>query len=232
MTPPVAELRLLEGFELTIGGRSVVLPVSCQRLLAFVALASRPPQRAFVAHRLWPDSTEERAAANLRSTLWRVRRLPVALVESLGTRLRLGAVRLDVDETVRALDEGVRGEVSTARLGHLHLTAELLPDWDDEWVEAERKRYRQFRLHALETMSRRLIGEQRYGNAIEVALAAIATEPLRASARRLLIQTYLAEGNHGEAVREYDGYSSLLRRHLGMEPPGDLALLIGAEPRP
>lgn len=96
-------------------------------------------------------------------------------------------------------------------------------------MEAERKRYRPFRLHALETMSRRLIGEQRYGNAIEVALAAIATEPLRASARRLLIQTYLAAGNHSEAVREFDGYSSLLRRRLGMEPPRDLAQLIGAE---
>ena len=226
-----AELRLLEGFELTVAGRPVAMPLGCQRLLAFVALAPRPPQRAYVAHRLWPDCTEERAAANLRSALWRVRRQPVSLVESVGIRLRLGGVRIDVVETIAALDEGLRGDVSTVRLGDLPLSAELLPDWHDDWIEAERKRYRQFRLHALEAMSRRLIGEQRYGHAIEVALAAIATEPLRASARQLLIQTYLAEGNRSEAVREYDGYRSLVRSHLGVEPPVELAMLIGAGSR-
>jgi DNA-binding SARP family transcriptional activator len=131
---------------------------------------------------------------------------------------------------VKALDEGVHGDVSTARLAHLPLTAELLPGWHDKWVEAERRRYRQFRLHALEAISSRLIDERRYGTAIEIALAAIASEPLRASARRVLIQTHLAEGNRGEAVREYDHYSRLLRRRLGVDPPVDLALLVGSGP--
>jgi DNA-binding SARP family transcriptional activator len=226
MTVPAAELRLLEGFEITVADRPTALPLSCQRLLAFVALTPRPPQRAYVARRLWPNSTEEGAAANLRSALWRVRRQAVPLVESTGRRLRLGSVRTDVADTAKALTEALTGEVSTARLGRLPLTAELLPDWPDDWVEAERKRYRQLGFHALEAIARRLIGDRRYGSAIEVAQMVVAAEPLRASTRRLLIQAHLAEGNRGEALREYDRYRILLHRRLGLEPPVDLATLI------
>jgi DNA-binding SARP family transcriptional activator len=221
-----ARLRLLEGFQLGTAGQSLELPVSGQRLLAFMALAPRAQQRSYIARRLWPDTTEERAAANLRSTLWRVRRHHFPLVASIGTRLSLGAVRTDVNEAIRTLEEAMAGEVSTVRLGQLPLTAELLPAWDEEWVLAARKRYRQFRLHALERICHRLMVQQRYGNAIEVALAVVAMEPLRTSARRLLIQTYLAEGNRGEAVREYDGYSDLLHQRLGQEPPRDLVSLV------
>lgn len=222
------EIHLLGGFDVTIGGSSVVMPFVCRRLLACLALTGRPHQRSFFARRLWPDDTEQRAAANLRSTLWRIRRIAAPLVESVGTRLVLAAVRLDMAETVRALHEGVEGGLSTVRLGRLPVTAELLPDWPDEWVDTERKGYRQFRLHALESISSRLISEQRYGSAIDFALAAMAIEPLRASARRLLIQTYLAEGNRSEAVREFNHYTSLLRRRLGMEPPADLTSLLHA----
>jgi DNA-binding SARP family transcriptional activator len=136
-----------------------------------------------------------------------------------------------VAETVKALVEALTGEVSTARLGRLPLTAELLPDWHDDWVEAERKRHRQFGFHSLETIASRLIGDGRYGSAIDVAQTVVAAEPLRASARRLLIQTHLAEGNRREAVREYDGYRTLLHRQLGLEPPADLATLIPPDDR-
>jgi DNA-binding SARP family transcriptional activator len=222
----VARVRLLEGFRVDGGGAALELPVSGQRLLAFLALAPRPQQRSYLARRLWPDTTEVRAAANLRSTLWRLRRHPLPLVEALGTRLGLGAVATDVDEVVRALEDALHGDVSMVRLGQLPLTAELLPAWEDDWVQVARRRHRQFRLHALERIGVRLLDERRYGNAIEVALAVVAAEPLRTSARRLLIRSYLAEGNRAEAVREYDGYSDLLHERLGQDPPRDLVLLV------
>src|SRR5260221_7993876 len=65
-------LSLLSGFQLTSEGHTVELPMTAQRLLAFLGLHERPQHRLHVAGVLWTDSPEERAAANLRSTLWRL----------------------------------------------------------------------------------------------------------------------------------------------------------------
>src|SRR5205823_7477878 len=63
-------LGLMRGFELDWRGRSMVLPVSAQRVIAFLALRDRPARRSHVAGTLWVDVSEERALGKLRSTLW------------------------------------------------------------------------------------------------------------------------------------------------------------------
>src|SRR5919108_5988186 len=84
-------LTLLGGFELGCAGRSVTVPLSVERLLAFVALQNRPVNRCFASGTLWPETTDERAGANLRSALWRLRRISPSLVETSPTHLRLGS---------------------------------------------------------------------------------------------------------------------------------------------
>ena len=98
------------------------------------------------------------------------------------------------------------------------LLAELLPGWYDEWVLLERERHRQIRLHALEQLCERLTAEGRYGAAVLAGLAAVAIEPLRESAERTLMRTYLAEGNPGEAIRRHERYRRLVSRELGVGP--------------
>lgn len=98
------------------------------------------------------------------------------------------------------------------------LERELLPDWYDEWVEFERARLRQLRLHALEALAGRLFECGRLNEAIETILVAITNDPLRESAYRLLIKAHLSEGNVAEAVRQYKRYSDLLRRRLNVVP--------------
>ena len=49
------------------------------------------------------------------------------------------------------------------------------PDWDDEWLIADRERIRQMRLNALELLSERRAAGDGYGPAVEAALMAIAT---------------------------------------------------------
>src|SRR5262245_52524364 len=70
--PGTVELRLVNGFEVLADGELVALPLTAQRLVAFLALQERPLQRAYVAARLWLDASEERAAGSLRSAVWRV----------------------------------------------------------------------------------------------------------------------------------------------------------------
>ena len=59
------------------------------------------------------------------------------------------------------------------------LSAELLPDWDDDWVRLEAEDWRQLRLHALEALAGRLAAAGRCGEAAGAAGAAVRADPLR-----------------------------------------------------
>ena len=87
----------------------------------------------------------------------------------------------------------------------------------------ERERVRQIRLHALEALSRQRKHAGRFADAIDLALAAIAIEPLQESAHLALIEAHVAEGNLAGAVRQYNEYSELLDRELGLSPTFDVS---------
>ena len=93
-------------------------------------------------------------------------------------------------------------------------------------MRLERDRFRQMRLHALETLSRRLACERRYGEAVGAAMVAVAGDPLRETAHRALIGAFLAEGNRGEALHQYRACHRLFRDGLGMPPSPALDKLI------
>jgi DNA-binding SARP family transcriptional activator len=173
-----------------------------------------------LAGRLWPESPAERAQANLRTALWRIRQADSRLVATVQEHVRLGSdVRVDVHDSLaqagRLLsDEPLR--VDDMRLEPLLL--DLLPGWDSDWLLVERERVRQIRLHALEALSARLLADGRIAQAVQAALAAIATEPLRESAYSALIAAYLGEGNSAEAYRNFQQYCRLLWNELRLSP--------------
>lgn len=222
-------LWLLRGFQLQCSEKFVDLPLGSQRVLAFLALQTRPLSRSYVASILWMDGNEERAAASLRSALWRINRSGHRLVAANSQWLRLMPdVVVDLRESARTAREVLRSEMLAQDLcvDELNVAGDLLPGWYDDWVIAERERFRQLRLHALERACGQLTAAGRFGQAIESGLAAVASEPLRESAHRVLICAYLSEGNQGEAIRQYETCRQILRRELGIEPsPVTRALL-------
>ena len=54
--------------------------------------------------------------------------------------------------------------------------------------------------------------------AVAACLAVVGDEPLRESAHRILVRTYAAAGNIGQAVRQAERYSELLRCETGLRP--------------
>jgi DNA-binding SARP family transcriptional activator len=225
-----ARLTLLDGFGLVCDGEPVALPMTAQRVLAFVALHERPLHRLYVAGSIWLDAPEERTYASLRSALWRLHRDGRRLVATDGQRLALGRdVEVDLRESEtlarRALDEldDDALDVDTSAL-----SADLLPDWYEDWVLMERERYRQVRLHALDALCDRLTRANRLGEALEAGLAAVAGEPLRESAHRAVVRVHVAEGNVGEAIRQYHLCRRLLNEHLGIEPSDRMRELVGS----
>ena len=220
--PPVeVELDLLGGFAVRAGGRPLELPLGAQRVVAFVALAGRPVTRALVAGTLWSDSTEERAAASLRSALWRIKRAGAPLLVVTGATARLAdGVRLDVHEVARLCQAVIEGDGPSAwTAAHLEwLRSDLLSGWYDDWVMFERERLHHLRLAALETLCLQLIDAGRLELAVQAGVQAVAAEPLRESARRALIEAHLALGNVCAAAREFQAYRQLLDDELGVEP--------------
>jgi len=213
-------LRLLRGFELSQDDEVVRLPLSAQRLAAFLALQDRPLHRVHVAGMLWIDSTEEHANASLRTALWRLRRVGLPLVVATSTHLMLSdRVPVDVRETATCAKRILRGDASLAHdLGTLEQAGELLPDWYDDWVLIERERLRQLYVHALERLSVEARVAGRFAQAAQAGLAAVAFEPLRESAHRVVIEAHLAEGNPSEAIRQYRLFERFLQSRLGLEP--------------
>ncbi len=213
-------LALLGGFELRVGETQVVLPRGVERLLALLALEGRPLLRLHFASRLWPDRHEERSNANLRSALWRLRCTGHPLVTAGNGRLGLHD-EVEVDVT-RLMGQAGRlvgaGDCPAHDLDPGPLVQDLLPDWYDEWVLIEQERVRQIRLHALEALSARLSAARRFAEAVEAALAGVHIEPLRESGHRALIGVHLAEGNRGEALRQYERMRRLLLAEIGVEP--------------
>jgi DNA-binding SARP family transcriptional activator len=227
-------LSLLGDFSLLATGVERPLAASSRRLLVLLALRGQRMRRPAIAGTLWPNADDARAGASLRSALLRIGHSGCQLVRVNGTLLSLDpAVRVDLREAqaeARRLlaDEAPlspadrRGD--TARL----LSLELLPGWYDDWVIIEAEAWRQLRLHALEALSARLTAAGWHAAAILAALAAVSADPLRESARSVLIRGYLAEGNRSDALREFSRYRWLLRNSLGVEPSPRLRALAGA----
>jgi DNA-binding SARP family transcriptional activator len=192
------QLRLLGGFGLRSAGSPIPVVPTVQRLVAFVALRSRPVLRSFVAGSLWPDMSERRAGANLRAALWR---LPDPdLLDSSRTELALHqTVEVDYRAALTSAREVIVGRAEGAGRPEDGLVLDLLPGWDDAWVVIERERLRQLRLHALESVCRALLADGETARAIDLALLVAHDEPHRESVQRILVAAHLAEGNQLEA---------------------------------
>lgn len=225
-------LTLLGGFQLCVGN-SLSIPLRAQRLLALLALEDSELDRATATERLWPDSCKARAAANFRSALWRGKRAGSAtLIDCVGPRLHLAPpVRVDLHELLREARQIVEPSPCTSGgPGHqdiiVGLSRELLPSWSDDWLLPERARWDQLRLHTLETLAQQFLAAQNYLTALEAALTAVAIEPIRESAHRLVLKVHIAEGNSACAMKHYHRYRGLLQRELGVKPSRQMVELI------
>jgi DNA-binding SARP family transcriptional activator len=230
---PEARLHLLDAFALQAAGTTVEMPEGLQRLLAFLAQHG-PSPRAVVAGTLWPEVPESHALASLRTGVWRLNKVMPGLVCADGFQLRLDP-QLSIDSqeqeafAIRLLRQHPDDELWVREGVSTLWRRELLPGWYDDWIIFERERLCQLRLHALEHTTRLLVRQRELDTALQLALEAVRTEPLRETATAVLISVYLAEGNVVDAIHQRDVFTDHLWRELGLEPSPRLARLV---PRP
>ena len=220
---PVYELMLLGGFQLRCGGEVVDTIRSCERVLAFLALNDRSLPRADVAASLWPETTDEKANANLRTALWRLNRFGKHVLDSSDARLSLGAqVWVDVRWVQAAAQEFRATGVLPAAEFIDRMRGELLPGFWDSWLVFERERLRQEMIHLGEVICRDAIERGATHLAVLAALGAVECDPLRESSTSLLVEAHLAAGNGAEAVCAYRRYAELLASELDSQPGAEL----------
>jgi len=207
-------IRLLDGFRLDCDRIPMHVVPGARRLLALLALRDLPVPRTVAAELLWPDTTARRAAACLRSSLWRLAKPSTPLVVVTEDALTLGA---DVEVDFRRASAFAAAPGASPEAFAM-FKADLLPGWWQPWVQAERDWWRQARLRALEALSDRFRSCGDHHHAHQAALAAVQTDPLRESAHRTLVELHLADGNPAQAVRQYQSYRARLRAELGLEP--------------
>ncbi len=226
----VTRICLLGGFRLVAGGNFPRVSAGGEHLLAFLALCRSAVPRALVAGTLWPDVSEDRAHACLRSALTRLhgtgRRAidigPADLGLSDGITVDLHEGRMlarSILDTSEPAEEMGAAEIA-------ELSQDLLPGWCDEWALREAEEWRQLRLHALEALAARFTTAGRFAHAVAAAGSAVRAEPLRESAQLALVKAHLAEGNQSEALRGFHRYRCLLQAELGLSPTPQMLELV------
>jgi DNA-binding SARP family transcriptional activator len=226
-------LRLIGDFEVTRAGTDPIeLPSAAQRVVAFLAVNGGSLSRTYVAAKLWLGGSESSANASLRSALWRLRQCSgsgAGMVKTTRTHLRLDpSTRVDLHDQIAIARRllGCDDEPRACDYNRLLDEDELLPGWYEDWVVLEREHVRQLRLHAIESVARRFLAQQRWGEAVDISLSAIRSDPLRESAHRTLIEAYLGEGNYCDALKAYLRHRSEVQRKLGIPPSPDLERLV------
>jgi DNA-binding SARP family transcriptional activator len=219
MTRSAMTMRLLGGFELRRGDETIEVPLAAHRVLGFLALNDRRLPRSYVADALWPDTNEERASANLRTALWRLRRLGCELLVVSAASIGLDpSLWVDARLLHGAAREYRRHSVLPDPEQLLEWRGELLPECWDSWVVYDRERLRQEAVQLFEASSLAALLRGDSHLAFLLALGAVECDPLRRSANMLAIRARLAIGDRSGAVRHARGYARLLDDGLGTDP--------------
>jgi DNA-binding SARP family transcriptional activator len=225
-------LSVLGGFQLRSRGAVVPLPSNAQRVLGLLAISGTSQRRDVLAGQLWSNLPQERAQANLRTAVWRVRQRMPDVVDCSRDNVDLAAaVTVDYHVITSLAGRLLHRDLAPEELRRVPfglLATDLLPGWDEDWLIIDREQHRLLRMHALESLSTQLTDIAEYGLAVACAYAAIRIEPLCESATHALLRACLAEGNRAEALRQFHLFRHLLADETGLGPSPQLMDLMSA----
>ena len=215
------QVGLIGHFRVVSTRRRYELTHSQARLLALLCLRSGDVGREWLAGQLWDDVSTATALRRLRSTMSRLHHTIPGIIRRGRDSVGLStAVRVDLGEArdrARRLVDG-RADDAAALWSPEPFLDDVLVDWYDEWIDADRNEFRNLRIHALEVIARHLIATEQFASAIELCLVVLRTEPFRETTHSLIVQSHLAEGNRTEAIAHARGYDALVQSELGIRP--------------
>ncbi len=224
-TIPSLTLRLLGPLDL--GGAR--LPTrKAEVLVAYLALgAGRAHRRDSLLGLLWEDRAEKQARHSLSQTLFSIRK---ALGEEAGACLAIdgdtvtflpehAAVdALDFERLAALEDRATLSQAAGLYRGELLQGINLREAAVQDWLAAERTRYKEL---ALSVLARSAALRERDGDldgAVHDAVRLVALDPLQESGHRTLMRLYAAQGRPAAALRQFERCAAILKRELDEEP--------------
>jgi predicted ATPase/DNA-binding SARP family transcriptional activator len=226
-------IRLLGGFEVTVGARTIEDGAwrlrKAANLIKLLALAAgNRLHREQVMDTLWPELGINAASNNLRQTVHTARRtldptMGSSYLASRDESLVLcpeSSLWVDVDAFEEAARSARRSHEPAAYEAALELYAgELLPtDRYEEWAEEPRRRLQESYLSLQFGLANLHEDLADYDNAIEALGRVVSEEPTREEAHAGLMRLYALVGNNKEALTQYGRLEETLSRALGTEP--------------
>lgn len=217
-------------------------------LLAYLVVTAQSHSREALSTLFWADIDQSRALSYLRHTLW-------SLKKALGdswleiSREQVGPqpeadIWLDVtafqQHLKTSLNHNSSDKVSAETLPLLAEAVELyrgdfltgftLPDAPefDEWQFFQMEALRQKLAGALERLVWGYSRQGNYETAIPYGRRWVVLDPLHEPAQRHLMQLYSEAGQKAAALRQYEEYTALLEKELGLPPDEETMTLYEA----
>ncbi len=251
---PHLSLTFLGSIQIILAGAPVALRTDKERaLLAYLAIESdRPHRRDTLASLLWPNQPDGTAHANLRQSLYRLRRSietnagDPSFLDVSANSIQFnsqGDYALDVQEFTSLVAECERhlhaslescqacGR-SLSRVADLYrgdlLGGFFLPDClaFEEWALAKREGLHRQALEALHWLAAYCIGRAEYSSAERYAQQQLTLEPWREVAHRQLMRALALSGQRTAALRQYETCRRILQKELGVEPSEETKSLV------
>jgi DNA-binding SARP family transcriptional activator len=224
------QLSLLGAFECrSAGGAPIDFPTrKVEAVMAYLGMNSgRYCEREKIAALLWEGSDPERAQANCRQTLSRLRKAlasgsPDGLT-SEGSRVgvRPEAVAVDALEFQRLAAIGTPERLERAlalyRGDFLEGFFEGGEAFED-WLSAERRRLQETFQSILERLLDHYFAIGGIDRAIQMAIRLLAIDPLREGTHRTMMRLYMSQERLGSALDQYNRCRDLLEAELGVTP--------------
>ncbi|HZG68865.1 MAG TPA: BTAD domain-containing putative transcriptional regulator, partial [Herpetosiphonaceae bacterium] len=194
-------------------------------LVYYLAAQPEPVRRERLLLLLWPDLDRPAAQHSLRTLLHGLR-------QTLGSTLLVTdetlALAPDTEVDVRRLAAGLAqppGEPHSLEAALALYRGEFLADFSlpdspafDDWVVAERERYRQLAIHGLTMLAQLQAARRVWPAALAAITRAVDLDPLREDVQAIAMQLQYFAGDRTGAIRRYEQLRKLLDDELGLPP--------------
>lgn len=216
----------LGSLDIRRNGESVqhLIPQKAAILVAYLADQNQVARRSRVAGLMYSDLREERARANLRVVLTRLRSALPGVVGSDREYLWLEqSPHYDVHELASASD----GDAVL-----VHYRGDFLADVDakgapllDEWVAARRQNLRATAIGSLTSAGEKAQASSDWDSCQRYASRLLELEPWNEAAHRQLMSALAAKSGPSAALAQFHECEAILRSEMGLSPSGETTAL-------
>jgi DNA-binding SARP family transcriptional activator len=217
------------------GARIPVTSRKARALLAYLVMAPRcTADRATLAALLWGDSGDDQARQSLRQSLSSLRRIQVngdGLLQSDDETVQVACELVDADclnllQLPDDADIPALRRVCTAYQGAFAAGLEGVEPAFDDWLRGERQRVMDRAIVLHDRLVKALERNGQHQEALVVANALLAINPIREETHRLIIALEAVVSGRAAAMQRFETFRLLLRDELAVRPePATLKLI-------